>query len=135
MLGSKRSGNLKEFDVYIQDKPGELAKVCELLGNNGVNIKAIATERAAKKPMVKIVTDDEITAKAALSRIPGISFDLKDVLVVKLQDKPGELAKVTKRLAMAGINVDSIYILGKERGITEMVVTVDNIKKAESLLK
>ncbi len=135
MLGSKRTGTLKEFDVYIQDKPGELARVCELLGNNGVNIKAIATERAAKRPLVKIVTDDEVTAKAALSRVQGLSFDLKEVIVVRLQDKPGELAKVAKRLAKAAINVDSIYLMGKEGGTTEMVMTVDDPKRAEALLK
>ena len=76
-----------------------------------------------------------MTAKAALSRVPGISFDLKEVIVVRLPDKPGELAKVTRRLAKASINVDSIYILGKEHGITEMVLTVDDLKKAEILLK
>lgn len=135
LIGSKRSGTLKEFDVYIQNKPGELSKICELLGNQGVNIKAIASERAAKRPLVKIVTDDEVTAKAALSRVPGISYELKEVIVVKLPDKPGELAKVTKRLAKAAINVDSIYILGKEHGITEMVLTVDDPKKAEGLLR
>lgn len=44
---------LKEFDVYVQNKPGELAKVCEMLGNNGVNIKAVASERAHDRPMIK----------------------------------------------------------------------------------
>jgi len=76
-----------------------------------------------------------VTAKAALSRVSGVSYELKDVIVVRLQDKPGELAKLTKRLARAAINVDSIYILGKERGITEMVLTVDDFKKAGELLK
>ena len=84
---------------------------------------------------MKIVTDDEVAAKAALSRIPGISFELKDVIVVRLPDKPGELAKVTKRLAKAAINVDSIYLLGKEGGTTEMVLTVDDPKKAGEVLK
>jgi len=135
LIRSNRSGTLKEFDVFIQDKPGELAKICELLGNNGVNIKAIASERAAKRPLVKIVTDDEVTAKAALARIPGVSFELKEVIVVSLPDKPGELAKVTKRLAKAAVNVDSIYILGRERGITELVLTADDSRKAEAVLK
>jgi len=57
------------------------------------------------------------------------------VIVVTLPDKPGELAKVTKRLAKAAINVDSIYILGRERGTTDLVLTVDDPKKAESLMK
>ncbi len=84
--------------------------------------------------MVKIVTDDEATAKAALSRVAGVSYDLKDVIVVKVMDKPGELAKMTKRLAKAAINVDSIYLLGREGGMTEMVLTVDNPKKAQGVL-
>jgi hypothetical protein len=121
--------------VYIQDKPGELSKICELLGSQGVNIKAIASERAAKRPLVKIVTDDEVTARAALARVPGVSFELREVTVVSLPDKPGELAKVTKRLAKAAINVDSIYILGRERGTTELVLTVDDPKRASELLK
>lgn len=129
-----RTGILKEFDVFVQDKPGELAKVCELLGNHGVNIKGIASERNNSRPLIRVVTDDEATAKAALSR-SGIGFDLKDVIPVRLPDKPGELGKLAKKLARAMVNVDSIFILGKDGGHTEMVLTVDNKKKAEEALK
>lgn len=129
-----RTGNLKEFDVFVQDKPGELAKVCELLGNNGVNIKGIASERNNSRPLIRVVTDDEATAKAALTR-SGIGFDLRDVIPLRLPDKPGELGKVAKKLARAMVNVDSIFILGKDSGHTEMVLTVDNRKKAEEALK
>lgn len=129
-----RTGNLKEFDVFVQDKPGELAKVCELLGNNGVNIKGIASERNNSRPLIRVVTDDEATAKAALTR-SGIGFDLRDVIPLRLPDKPGELGKIAKKLARAMVNVDSIFILGKDSGHTEMVLTVDNRKKAEEALK
>lgn len=125
---------MKEFDVYVQDKPGELAKVCELLGNHGVNIRAIASERASLRPMIRIVTDDEATARSALART-GITFDLKDVVIVKIQDRPGELGKIARKLARAMVNVDSIYLMGKDGGATEMAMTVDNIAKAEAALK
>lgn len=125
---------MKEFDVFVQDKPGELAKVCELLGKNGVNIKGIASERNNAQPLIRIVTDDEATAKSTLNRA-GIKYDLKDVVSVKMQDKPGELGKVARRLARARVNVDSIYILGKDGGHTEMALTVDNSKKAEDALR
>jgi hypothetical protein len=125
---------LKEFDVYVQNKPGELAKVCEMLGNQGVNIKAIASERALDRPMIKIVTDDETTAKAALAR-SGILFDLRDVVAVKMPDRPGELGKTARKLARAMVNVDSIYILGRDGSNTVIAFTVDNIQKAESVLK
>ena len=127
-------GFLKEFDVYVQNKPGELAKVCEMLGNQGVNIKAIASERASDRPMIKIVTDDEATAKSALAR-SGILFDLRDVVAVKMPDRPGELGKIARKLARAMVNVDSIYILGRDGSNTVIAFTVDNVQKAESVLK
>ena len=125
---------LKEFDVYVQNKPGELAKICEMLGNHGVNIKAIASERGNARPMIRIVPDDEKTAKSALAR-SGISYDLKDVLAVKMIDRPGELGKIARKLAKAMVNVDSIYILGKEGSTTDIAFTVDNFQKAETALK
>ena len=125
---------LKEFDVYVQNKPGELAKVCEMLGDDGVNIKAIASERGNARPMIRIVTDDETTAKSALAR-SGTPYDLRDVIAVKMIDRPGELGKISRRLAKAMVNVDSIYIIGKDGGTTDIAFTVDNIQKAENALK
>lgn len=125
---------LKEFDVYVQNKPGELAKVCEMLGSHGVNIKAIASERGNVRPMIRIVTDDETTAKSALAR-SGIPYDLRDVLAVKMSDRPGELGKIARKLARVMVNVDSIYMIGKDDGTTDIALTVDNIQKAENALK
>lgn len=131
---SSGSDFLKEFDVYVQNKPGELAKVCEMLGNNGVNIRAIASERARERSMIKIITDDEATAKATLGR-SGVPFDLRDVVTVKLADRPGELGKISRKLARAMVNVDSIYILARDGKRTDIALTVDNIRKAENALK
>jgi hypothetical protein len=125
---------LKEFDVYVQNKPGELAKVCEMLGSHGVNIKAIASERTKDRSMIKIVTDDEATTKAALSR-SGVSYDLRDVMAVKMADRPGELGKMARKLARAMVNVDSIFILGSNGSSTDIAFTVDNQQKAQDALR
>jgi len=125
---------LKEFDVYVQNRPGELAKVCELLGKQGVNIKAIASERGGEKALIRVVTDDEVTTKSALSR-HGITFDQRDVVSVRMLDRPGELGKMAQKLARGMVNVDAVYILGKDGGTTEIAFTVDNPKKANVLLK
>ena len=125
---------MKQFDVYVQNRPGELARICEILGSHGVNIKAIASERSSKRSMIKIVTDDEATTKSALART-GIVYDMRDVIAVKMPDRPGELGKMARRLARIMVNVDSIYILNKENGVTEIALTVDDVKKAEGALK
>lgn len=125
---------MKEFDVFVQDKPGELARVCEILGSSGVNIKAIASERANSRSTIRIVTDDETTTASSLSR-NGIKYDLRDVMVVGLEDRPGELGKVARKLARSMVNVDSIYILHKNNGTTDMALTVDKPAKAKQALK
>lgn len=126
--------DLKEFDVYVQNRPGELAKICELLGNQGVNIKAVASERGGEKPLIRVVTDDEATTKSALSR-QGIAFDQREVVSVRMLDRPGELGKMARKLARGMVNVEAIYILGKEGGSTDIALTVDDPKKAAGLLK
>lgn len=125
---------MKEFDVHVQNKPGELAKVCELLGSQGVNIKAIASERNGGQPLIRVVTDDEATTRSALSR-SGVGFDQREVISVRMMDRPGELGKIARKLARGMVNVEAIYILGKEGGTTDIVLTVDNPKKANMLLK
>ncbi len=125
---------MKEFDVYVQNKPGELAKVCELLGKQGVNIRAIASERGGEKALIRVVTDDEVTTKSALSR-HAIAFEQRDVVSVRMLDRPGELGKMAQKLARGMVNVDAVYILGKDGGTTEIAFTVDNPKKANILLK
>ncbi len=125
---------MKQFDIYVQDRPGELAKVCEILGSQGVNIKALASERGGDRPLIRVVTDDEVTTKSALSR-NGIFFGLRDVISVRMLDRPGELGKIARKLARGKVNVEAIYILGKEGGTTDIALTVDDPKKASSLLE
>jgi hypothetical protein len=52
-----------------------------------------------------------------------------------MTDRPGELGKIARKLAKAMVNVDSIYIIGKDGGTTDIAFTVDNIQKAENALK
>jgi hypothetical protein len=73
----------------VENKPGELAKICEALGNNGVNIKAIASERHHSRPQIRIVTDDEATTQSLLKKT-GVTFELKNVITVRLSDQQGE---------------------------------------------
>jgi len=65
----------------------------------------------------------------------GIGYDLRDVILLRMPDRPGELGKVARKLARAMVNVDSIYMLSKDEGMTELIVTVDNPKKAGDVLR
>ena len=125
---------MKEFKVFVADKPGELARVTETLAGAAVNIRAIASEAKHENSFLRVVTSDVTTTEKALS-LAGLKFELNDILTLELLDRPGELAKVSKRLARAGINVHSIYILGSKDGQTEIALVVDNTERAKATLK
>lgn len=116
------------------NKPGELARVTEVLAAGPVNIRAIASEASNERPFFRIVTNDVATTERALKNA-GLEFKLHDIISVELLDRPGELAKIAKRLARAGVNVESIYILATKGGKTEMALNVSDSEKALEVLK
>lgn len=124
---------LKQFEVYVQNRPGEVARIAEALAKNSVNIRGISIDMAPSKPIIRVITDDENSAKSAL-KSAGLEFTEREVLVVSLSDRPGELAKVTKKLARAGINIESLFILGSKTNSEEVALGVDKLEKAQELL-
>jgi hypothetical protein len=126
--------DMKQFSIEIKNRVGELARVTEVLAESAINIVAIASESAGPKPMIHIVTGDHDSARKALEK-SGRDFREQDILVVKVLDRPGELAKVARRLAREAINVESIYLFGKNRGYTEFAMAVDELEKAKKVLE
>lgn len=124
---------MKEYTVVVRDRPGELARVTEALAASAVNITAIASEGAHEECFLRIVTNDVNTTNRALKAV-GLRFKTSDLLVVDLIDRPGELAKVAKRLAKASVNVQSIYLLGSKDGRTQLGMVVDDLEKAKRLV-
>jgi hypothetical protein len=125
---------MKQFSIMVRDRLGELARVTELMAQFGINIVAIASETTGPQPLVRIVTEDQASTRKALER-SGREFSEQDILVVKLIDRPGELAKISRRLAKGGVNVESIYIFSKTDGKTELALAVNNLNKAKDILK
>jgi hypothetical protein len=125
---------LKQFNVYVDNKVGELARVTEALAQNAINIRGLATERPGIRSTVKVVTDDEVSTRAALKRA-GLSFDESEVLVIDLMDHPGEIAKVAKRAAQVGVNIDSVFLIGKNDMPAALAVGTSDPKKAKRLME
>ncbi|HEY3420220.1 MAG TPA: hypothetical protein VGK23_06670 [Methanomassiliicoccales archaeon] len=124
---------LKQFDVNVQNKPGEVAHIAEALAKGAVNIRGIATERGPTNPMMHIITDDDVSTRKALSNA-GFQFKERDILVVGLQNKAGELAKIAKKLERGGVNIDSMFILVSTSPQTEIAIGVDKPGEAQKLL-
>lgn len=122
----------REFSVRLANKPGELARLTEALNKDGINIRTISTEPKAE--VVRIVTADPEKTKQSLSRAK-MEFSERNLLVAKLDDKPGELARVSRILAKEGINIDAAYMLGMDGRRVQVALAVSDENKAKNILR
>ncbi len=124
----------KQFNIFVEDKIGELARVTEALAQSAINIRGLATDKMGPRPTVKVITDDEYSTRKALSRA-SFDFEETDVVLVDLIDRPGEIAKVARRAAKAGVNINSVFVIGKKDTPAALALGTDDPKKAKNLLE
>ncbi len=125
---------MRQFEVFVEDKVGELARVTEALAQSAINIRGLATERGTGRPTIKVITDDENSTRKALSRA-GLGFSESEVVLLDLIDRPGEIAKIAKRAEKAGVNINSVYLIGKKGTPAALALGTDNPKEAKKLLE
>ncbi len=122
----------KEFSVKLENRSGELARMTEVLQKDGVNIRAISTEQKAE--VVRLVTSDPEKARKSLSQ-SKMQFSERNLLVAKLEDRPGELARISGALAKEGVNIDAAYMLDKDSKHVHVALAVSDENKARNVLK
>jgi hypothetical protein len=125
---------LRELTVVTENRVGALADVCEAMGRIGANITSISAHGYLDRGIIRLVTSDEKSARGALERI-GMKVLEGELMTVKVPDKPGELGKLTRKLANSGVNVEGIYLFGKSDGHLEMAIRPDDIQKASEALR
>ena len=123
----------KELSITLENKLGSLAKLTEALGAAGVNISTFSAA-AGSGSNCRIVVDDAAAARKAIEGA-GLKVDgEREALVVDLEDKPGALGKVARKLANAQINIDAAYVAGEGAGKKKVVVITADAEKAKGIL-
>ena len=124
---------MKQITVLTRQDPDELTRVATLLGEAGVNIEHIDAERLADDGLIVLTVDHYDLALRALSD-SGLRAITQDALVIRLEDKPGALALIAKRLGDAGIDVRSMHLLRRVDGFSlASLVSTDNERAASVL--
>ena len=121
---------MKDLKVELEDRPGTLADLGEFLGKAGINIDGICGFSCEGKGVVHILVEDAPSAHKALKE-EGLEVKKeREVLVLDVSDRPGELGGICRRIANAGVNIDLIYAATK----TRIVFGVDDLEKARSVI-
>jgi hypothetical protein len=126
---------IKQISVSLDNVPGAFSLVSELLGREGVNIRAISVADTSDISTVRFVVDDP---EKALNILKGNGYSPKvtDVLAVETPDHPGGVNAVLKPLMNAGINVHYLYPhLGRINNNAIVILGVDRMEEAEKVLQ
>jgi len=124
----------KQLSVFLANKPGTLADVCEELAKAKVNIFALTISDTADHSVVRMVVSDTAAAVAIFEE-RGVLVVESKVLMIENNNKPGTLAKISSRLAKARINIEYAYLAtspGSKAGL--LILRADDTKKALKVL-
>ena len=102
--------------IDIDNTPGALAQVAAAISDAGVNIAAATCLGAGDKAELHILVPHGGAAKHSLGAISHLAVSReREVVVVDVEDRPGVLADLTRRIAKAGVDLDLVYVATQNR--------------------
>jgi len=121
---------LEEIIVSVDDRPGVLGEMGELLGASGVNIETLSASAYEGRGVIHLVVDDGEDAAEILASNGYEVQGSRPVLTTTLDDRPGELGRYCKRLAAEGVDISAAYVVKRGEGETELLFAVDDLEAA-----
>ena len=101
--------------IDIENTPGALAQVAAAISDAGVNVAAATCVGPGERAELHILVPHAEAAKHALAISHVAVTREREVVVVDVEDRPGVLADLTRRIAGAGVNLDLIYVATRNR--------------------
>ena len=113
-----------DLTVYLSDQPGELARLGNVLGAASVNIDGMcAVTSAGGEGEVHILVADAAPAFEALANADIEITSEQEVLAIPIEDRPGSLGEVARRLGEARVNITTTYLATG----TRLVLAADDL--------
>ncbi|MDD5218407.1 MAG: ACT domain-containing protein [Candidatus Omnitrophica bacterium] len=124
----------KQISVFLPNRPGVLAKTCSVLSDNGVNIMAMSIQDTVDHAVVRFLVDSPTKAILLLEQEELYVLE-QEVVVVEIQNRVGEITRISQSLAEADINIAYAYCTAtpnQEYGC--LVLKTDNPERALEIL-
>ena len=121
---------VQQISVFIQSKPGHLKRILDSFMEYNVSVRGYSCSDTGDYGIVRFVVDDPDKAMEVLKN-QGAAATLTDILCLKLNDAPGELARVFGVISKLNMNIKYSYSLIS----TYIALAVDDIPQAEEALK
>lgn len=121
--------SVQQISVFLESRPGHLRRVLDAFEEAGVSVRGYSASDTGDYGIVRFIVDAPDKALAVLQGM-GAAATQTDVLCARLDDEPGELARLMGVMADCGINVTYSYSLIS----TYIALATDDLARAEELL-
>jgi hypothetical protein len=124
-----------QLAVFLANRPGALARVCEALAKAEINIHALATSDTIDHSVVRMVVSNPTKALMLLGEAGVLALE-SDVLMIETENQPGVLAQIAERLAKEEVNIEYAYLAGspnEPKGL--IVLRLSEIDKGQRALR
>ncbi|MCS7122569.1 MAG: ACT domain-containing protein [Candidatus Micrarchaeota archaeon] len=124
----------RELVVVAENKVGVLHEISMRLSKAGINIDSIFAYVTDWEAVFRLITSDQETARKEIMKIPYVKeIDTEDVVVVRLEDKPGSLANLMEKLRRLNVDINITYIMYRDGKYTDVALRPSEIT-VEALL-
>jgi hypothetical protein len=124
----------KQLAIFLENRPGTLARVCDALSAAKINIFAISTSDTIDHTVIRMVVSDTDKALHVFEEHGTLVVE-DDVLMLDADNRPGSLANIAHKLAKAKVNIEYAYSATSphsKKGL--MILRVSDPKKALKVL-
>jgi hypothetical protein len=121
------------FLVELDNKAGELARITEAIAAKGIDIQGLSGSTCGSSGSLALMTDDEARTRQVLTD-KGAKFRELEVTQASVGQAPGSLAKVARRLADAGVNIEALMPTGMTGNEVTIAFVTSDPAKAKTVL-
>ena len=123
-----------QLAVFLSNKPGALARVCEALAEAEINIHALTISDTVDHSVVRMIVSDPTRALMLLGE-RGVLAVENDVLMIESDNEPGTLAQIANRLAEVAINIEYAYLATSPKSTKGlMILRASDVAQAQRAL-
>ena len=125
--------SVNQVSVFLENKPGTLNKLTEVLAANKINIRALSLAETSEFGIVRMLVNDVFEATTVLKENNFVATHTT-VLAYAITDEAGDLNKLLRHFTEANVNIEYMYAFAGKTS-AYMIFRVNDTKKAEAILK
>lgn len=112
---------VEQLSIFIENKSGRLAEITRILGETGVNIRALSLADTSDFGILRLIVNDCAKANAVLKEA-GFTVSMTEVVAVEVPDRPGGLSAILQALDREAINVEYMYAFVERCGGNAVII-------------